>query len=74
MDWRIDAMENKRFNFIVVDSAGTLHGVVANYSGIDGGYLCFYCELTGLVLHSFYRPISSLCLGEYIENEDIDNG
>ena len=55
----------KKYEYVVIDSNENEHSLIALSTEIVGGHVCFY-GISGL-LHSFYHPVSALCLGEYNE-------
>lgn len=59
----------KKYEYIVIDSNGDEHSLVSCYVTINEGHVCFHGSNNGL-LHAFFQPISSLCLGEYKEVSD----
>ena len=55
----------KKYEYLITDSNNNDHSLVATSTELMDGHACFYHDSE--LLHSFYRPISALCLGEYIE-------
>ena len=57
------------YEYLVIDSGGNENTLIAGYTVVEGGHVCFCESGYGTVLHVFFQPISSLCLGRY-KNED----
>ena len=60
-------MKGEYFEYQVIDSAGECHSLEAGHSAIEDGYVCFFDFYSGLMVHSFFQPISSECTGKYHE-------
>lgn len=60
----------KRYEYRVVDGNDVEQSLIAGYSVVEDGHLCFYTDVNGRMLHAFFQPVSSLCLGEYKDDFD----
>ena len=57
-----------KYEYIVVDSRENELSLVACYTVIEDGHVCF-CDNVGQILHAIFQPISSLRLGRYNEED-----
>ena len=56
----------KAYKYTVVDSDREEHLLIARYTTIEDGYVCFYNSEADR-LHAFFQPISTVRTGEYNE-------
>lgn len=58
-----------KYEYIVVGSNSEEHSLVAIDYDVREGFVIFQGGNPMDVLHSFYKPVHVLCLGEYIEKD-----